>query len=232
MSLSGGSLHKFNVRNEIQRSTAVCELVMKGKVLDPLNPYTGYFAVVPAHFLLENNECGELLAKSVTPETLTCMKDKVTARIGRSTITMEKFNSSKKLELKFTSLLAYRHYRVEEAPPNHYKSYLNDLVLLEINPHQLLLNTENLIPGSEIENAMTEIFTSTRLKCSMGEILPIQDPTILAAMAMAKVRVRVGHAYGYMVLGGSWKLSEEQRKKGVDTGRQFLYNIQFVVEDW
>ncbi|KAF6024485.1 hypothetical protein EB796_017213 [Bugula neritina] len=201
---------------------ATCELVLTGDVEDTKSPYVGHFAMAPAHLVLEERQCVELLKADAPSDALEHMRDVVAGINRKMRYAVETKQTSKSIDLLMdSSLLIYRHYKNERASENDCKNFLNDIVLFQIK-YRHLVDPENRRLMAQINTACGES-TKPGLKASMIFPCSAED---LKQMSRRRVCVKVKGADGHVVQGD---LRREDTT--VDQGkRMVLHHIQFVLE--
>lgn len=222
---------KFNVVKKYYQSKredqwipvkdATCELVVRAEAINTHDPYVAYYAVVPAHLILDENEQEDLVFKKVEPELVRMRK------AGETLTTkymVEVFNSPQRLDLRMDNpIFSYQHYgNYDEMKNGDCKSFLRDTALIEIESRQIESskpNSKNILL-TEIETAMT-----TKHGHRIGHVVPLYDLKHLVIMGGEKpVAVKVGPSTGYLLPLCCHSL---QKKTGA-----LLHHIQFAITDW
>ena len=212
--------HRHDI--EIVKS-ATCELILEGENITSRHaPYKSHYVLVPAHFVLDEEECHKLLMDDSPEEAIKHKHQDLAGRSRQSQYFLQLHNPRKLLTLQpATSMFAYRHFRksseVKESP-RHFQSFLNDTALLEIAFHELNMNGPQIIPFADLEESMN---TNQIHEAKLGAILPVRNSEVLSLMAMKRVIVKVGHSTGHMII--------PPRSTGKN---KLLHHIQFVIDDW
>lgn len=223
----------FNVVKTIKRDhtdeleevmSATCELLLKGRnATNRYAPYWAYYVWVPAHFVLEENECREILESNSTPDVIRHKLQNILHRSFSVRFHLHLHFPRKILALRQPTFLAYRQFRQSSAKNNgldHFSSFYNDSVLLEIEPHELEMSPmPRLIALSELEDAMSR----HQDKKSLGPVLPLRNPRHIATMALKKVCVMVAGVRGHMVIP-SFALNPSTTENQCQ-----LHHIQFIL---
>ena len=213
----------------IKVNSTKCELVLSGQTLEVNHPQEAYYAVVPAHLVLDNSECEEMM-KAHNPTTIDDMRDKKESRASHYRYSFNQHNSPKKNDLDFNPMFVYSHYTSPREPAGGHNSFSKDLALIKIHQHQLQ-ETPRQQPGVLLQHlkiAMTKKSRPVLLKgtfiedtVDIDQIFPLQLASTLDKMGQRGVWVMVGgETYtGYMVPTGDPIASH---------GRMWTCSIQFV----
>ena len=256
--LSGDKI--FNVVKEIEIGDsgesqpvkmATCDLILQAENITRKHaPYTAYYAYVSAHLILEEKDCEKLLKEDLADIQVTIMNKEIAGAAVHTNYFLELPGSNKRLSLRPAPIFwNYRHYKrvSDENAALSFESFLNDSALVEIEGRELFLDKDTIISRDELTSAMT----CGAAGQMFGQVLPIDHPDELLAMAIKNVSVIVGGAFGYMIPPGIFinectktnsQVEDPQHLQQQPTttpnsqmeqeseNRQLLHHIQFILE--
>ena len=201
-----------NDSDDYQRmKTATCDLVLQGdNFSNKHSPYTAYYACVPGNFVFQEKSFGELTKRQFENVDYAVQARELYSKADCTNYYLQFPATEKSLSLRSAPIWSNYSYFTQRGSDEAATSinwFLNDSALLEIEGRELLMNEEMIISLSDIMSAVSEVDGTT-----IGEILPINGPETLIAMAEKHVRVKVGAVSGYMILPRiRIKLGEFQR---------------------
>ena len=231
--LSGGKI--FNVVKEIEIEPepvkmATCDLILQAENITRKHaPYTAYYAYVSAHLILEEKDCEKLLKEDLADIQVTIMNKEIAGAAVYTNYFLELPGANKRLSLRPAPIFwNYRHYKRvrDDNTALSFESFLNDSALVEIEGRELFLDKDTIISRDELTSAMT----SSSDGKMFGQVLPIDHPDELLAMAIKNVSVMVGGAFGYMIDPGML-IDECTETNSQAVNRQLLHHIQFILEE-
>ena len=207
-----------------------CELILCARNHNSAHaPYTAYYACVPAHLVLENKDCEELLSHNLSDLSVAMKKREVDGRASHTKYYMKSPETNKCLSLRSAPIMwSYQYCKsdIEKEQGPTSSVFMNDLALLEIEPRELLTENNNIISLNEIKFAMQYQLDGAKLV----ESFFIKDLQSLQAAMSTKVRVKVRGKMGYMV---PHKCAHEtdQALQATKKDPQLLHHISFVLEE-
>ena len=96
-----------------------CELILCARNHNSAHaPYTAYYACVPAHLVLENKDCEELLSHNLSDLSVAMKKREVDGRASHTKYYMKSPETNKCLSLRSAPIMwSYQYRKMRSSPP-------------------------------------------------------------------------------------------------------------------
>ena len=191
--------HGFEIHSGITH-IATCELILQANnFTNEHAPYTAYYACVPAHLILDERDAMDLLRRRADFETV---NSRIDGMAGFIKYCLYSPRTQKRLTLRSSPIIwTYNHWH--RSGSKSHTTFMRNMALLEVEPHEILNNEADIISLSEIKSAMQCQTNGTRL----AGILPVEHPRILDQMTGICVHVggRRGHTiFQPKICDGPW----------------------------
>lgn len=211
-----------------EEGTATCELILEGENVGNKIPDAAYYAFVPAHFVLKQDDMERLLDENVHEGADKHIQRDTAGKTVDDRYFMKMFNSPQVLTLDARDVMySYRHYEPKHGDNSPaYTDYMNDSYLLKIEKSEFS-KAHDLGPAIS-RDQLEESMKMAQDGAPLGNAFPVKDLRQLRRMGRHKVKVQVGAYYGYMITAGL----ALDLKDGEQDDRPQIAHVQFIMDNW